>query len=186
MKALLATMKKCGIIISAATITFILIIAALVQFGYFEYFWDSRKIDSTNNDYSVVVTLSIGPNALIIKPYYTIIQIKSDKTITENTFRAIRWKYNPLHINRTYDNKIIKGKTRTLSDEEYNDLLKILENSDFGEIQREIDGTLWLDGNSTYITIKDDNGFIVVGGHCAESTDHRFKSIMDYIIGLLE
>ena len=186
MNALLAAMKKRGIVLSAATIIFILIIAALVQFGYFEYFWDSRKIDSANNDYSVVVTLSIGPDALIIKPYYTIIQIKSDKTITENTFRAIRWKYNPLRINRTYDDKIIKGQTRTLSDEEYNNLFNILENSDFEEIQREINGTPWFDGNDTYITIKNDNGLTIVGGPCAENTDHRFKCIMDCIIGLLE
>jgi len=180
-------MKKRIIILSALTIFLIILTTALIQYGYFEYILDNRKIDRENKDFTAVVTLSIGPNALIINPHYTIIQIRSDKTITENTFREIRWEYNPLHISRTYDDKIIKGKTRTLSDKEYDSLIDVLKTSDFGEIQREIDSAaLYLDGNSTYITIRDENGFSEVGGHCAENKDHRFKSMMDYICGLLE
>ena len=94
-------MKKRIIILSALTIFLFILITAFIQYGYFEYILDNRKIDRENKDFSAVVTLSIGPNALIMNPHYTIIQIRSDKTITENTFRAIRWEYNPLHITTT-------------------------------------------------------------------------------------
>ena len=174
-------MKKRIVILIVATIACAAIITALFQYGYFEYLLDSGKIDRTDKDYSVVVTLSIGPNALIIVPYVHIIQIKSDKTITENTFRVIEWPNN-----RTYDDKVIKGSTRTLSDDEYDTLLDILRNSDYQSIQREIDiADPWVDGNSTYITVRDGNSNNTVGGHCAEHKDERFKNIMDYVLGLL-
>lgn len=175
-------MKKRIFILTVAAIACAAIITAFVQYGYFEYLLDSGKIDRASNSHSVVVTLSIGPNALIIKPYEDIFQIKSDKTITENTFRVIQGLNN-----RTYDDKIIKGRIRTLSDDEYDTLLNILRNSDFESIQDEIDNAdLWLDGNSTYISVRDGDGFNIVGGHCAENKDARFKIIMDYILGLLD
>ena len=96
-----------------------------------------------------------------------------------NTFRGVN--------TRSYVDKIIKGKTKTLSDDEYNTLLEILRNSDFESIQNEIDNAaLWLDGYSTYITVRTGNDFDIVGGHCAENKDERFKNIRDYILGLLE
>ena len=166
------------------------IITAFAHYGYFEYILDSGKIDRSNNKDSVVVTLSIGPDALIIKPYDKIIQIKSDKTITENRFRIISRYNNPFRfmpIYRSYDDKIIKGRTRTLSNNDYDTLIDILRNSNFKSIQSEIDNADgWVDGNSTYITVVSDNGLDIVGGHCAECKDERFKSIMDYILGLLE
>ena len=82
-------MKKRIIIIAAVVIICTVILAVFVQFGYYEYILDSGKIDRNSKDYSVVVTLSIGPNALIIKPYNNIVQVRSDKTVTINTFRVI-------------------------------------------------------------------------------------------------
>ena len=175
-------MKKRIFLLAMAAIACAAIITACTRYGYFEYILDSRKIDRTNKSYSDVVTLSIGPNALAIKPYERIIQIKSDKTITDNTFRIIRWLKN-----RMYIDEIIKGRTKTLSDDEYDTLINILRNSDFESIQSKIDNAgPYLDGNSTYITVRDGNGINNVGGHCAEYKDEHFKNIMDYILGLLE
>jgi len=84
----------------------------------------------------------------------------------------------------SYDEKIIKGETVTISDKAYNTLLDILVNSDFESIQFNIDNILFVDGNSTYITVIDSNGFRSVGGHCAENSDERFEFIMDYILDL--
>ena len=182
-------MKKCIIVLAStvAAIACITIIVVFIQYGYFEYILDIWKIDRTEKSYSVVVTLSIGPNALTIKPYSDVIQIKSNKTITENTFREIRWPNDRFISIRYYGDKIIKGKTTTLSDDEYDTVLNILRNSDFESIQSNIDDAEpWLDGNSTYITTKDGNTFNIIGGHCAENKDKRFKYIMEYILGLLE
>ena len=181
-------MKKRVIIITVAAIACAAIIAALIQYGYIEYILDSGKIDHSNESYSVVVTLSIGPNGLLIKPYNDIVQVKSDKTITKNTFRVIRLPHNwVLTKSRSYDDKIIKGKTRILSDDEYDTLLEIIRSSDFKSIQREIDNdNNWLDGNATYITVSDGNVSYSVGGHCAEHKDEHFKDLMDNILGLLE
>jgi len=178
-------MKKRVIIIAVAAIVCAAVIAALNQYGFIEYLLDSRKIDQSNVSYPVVVTLSIGPNSLLIKPYNWIIQVKSDKTITVNTFRVIRLPHNWFIVkDRSYDDKIIKGKTRTLSDNEYDNLLEALRNSDFESIQREIDSFLVCDGNSTYITVRDDGAYSV-GGPDAEYIDKRFKDLVDYILGLL-
>jgi hypothetical protein len=89
---------------------------------------------------------------------------------------------------RSYDDVIIKGKTRNLSNDEYDMLFEIVRNSDLESIQREIDNmnNQWLDGNSTYITISDESGSLRIGGHCAEHIDERFKDLMNYILGLLE
>jgi len=174
-------MKKRIIILSVAAIICVAIIAVFIRIGYFEYILDGRKIDRSNESHSVVVTLSIGPNVLIIKPYTYIIQIKSDMTITDNTFREVRRTKN-----RTFGDKIIKGRTRTLSEDEYDTLLEILRSSDFNSIQHKIDKHCWTDGNYTYISIRDDNGLGMLGGHCAENSDERFKYMMDYILGLLE
>jgi len=180
-------MKKRVIIVTVAAIACAAIIAALIQYGFIEYLLDSGKIDHSNKSYSVVVTLSIGPNSLLIKPYNRIIQVKSDKTITVNTFRAIRLPHNWFIVkDRSYDDKIIKGKTRTLSDDEYDTLLEALRNSDIESMQREIESILVADGNSTYITVREDDGAYSVGGASAEHIDERFKDIMDYILGLLE
>ena len=181
-------MKKRVIIVTVAAIVCAAIIAALIQYGFIEYLLDSGKIDHSNKSYSVVVTLSISPNVLLIKPYDDIVQIKSDKTITENTFRIIRLPHNWILIKgRSYDDRVIKGKTKILSDDEYNTLLEIIRNSDFESIQRGIDNdNNWLDGNATYITVSDGNVSYSVGGQCAEHNDERFKDLMDYILGLLE
>ena len=180
-------LKKRGIIITVASVACAAIIAALVQYGYIEYLLDSRKIAHSNKSNYVVVTLSIGPNSLLKKPYNSIVQIKFDKTITENTFRVIRLPYNWFVAkDRTYDDIIIKGKTRTLSDNEYDTLLEALRNSDFESIQREIDNILVCDGNSTYITVREDDVAYSVGGPSAEYIDKRFKDLMDNILELLE
>ena len=180
-------MKKNVIIITVAAIVCAAITAALIQYGFLEYLLDSGKIDHSNKSYSIVVTLSIGPNSLLIKPYNRIIQVKSDKTITVNTFRAIRLPHNWFIVkDRSYDDKIIKGRTRTLSDIEYDTLLEALRNSDIESIQREIDSVLVCDGNSTYITVREDDGVYSVGGPIAELIDQRFKDLMDHILGLLE
>ena len=183
-------MKKRIIIIAAVVIICAAFLTVFVQFGYFEYILDSGKIDRNSKDYSVVVTLSIGPNALIIKPYNNIVQVRSDKTVTINTFRVIGWypnRFASIPVHRTYDDTIIKGKTKNLSDDEYEMLLEILKTSDFTSIQNEIDNaTPWLDGNSTYITVREGSNVNKVGGHCAENKDKRFKNIMDCILGFVE
>jgi hypothetical protein len=59
-------------------------------------------------------------------------------------------------------------------------------NSDFNSIQSEIDNApLYVDGNSTFISIRDGNDFYSIGGHCAENKDIRFRNIMDHILGLM-
>ena len=179
--------KKRIIIFSIVICIFIVIVSGLIRFGYIEYLLDNRKIDRSGEDYSVVVTLTIGAHVLAINPHDTIVQIRSDKTITENTFREIRWEYNPWRIYRTYDDQIIRGRSRTLLDDEYNTILEILRNSDFESIQSKIDSAgIYLDGNSTYISVRDRESLIIVGGHCAEGKDERFQSIVNHILNLLE
>ena len=174
--------KRIFILAAAAIIICAVIITDFIKYGYLEYMLDSRKIDRASENYSDVVTLLIGPHVLIKKPYVEIVQIKSDKTVTVNTFRVIRGSNN-----RDYTDKIIKGETRTLSDDEYNTLLEILRNSDFESTQNEIENDIsWVDGYSTYLIVRAGNDFDIVGGHCADGKDECFKNIMDYILGLLE
>jgi len=186
-------MKKKYIFIAVAAITFTAVLAVLYHYGYIEYIIDSGKIDRSKSSHSTVVTLQIGYPVLIKKPYDNIIQIKSDKTITENTFRVIKLRllstrtmYPPPR--RSYNDLIIKGKTRILSDSDYDSVIDMLRKSDFESIQTEIDNpdALWLDGNSTYISFMDDNEFHVIGGHCADGKSERFLDIMNSIIGISE
>ena len=177
-------MKKRVFIIVIVIFACTAVIIDFFSFGYLEHIFDNTKIDRSKTSYSKVITLSIGPHGLAPIQYENIIQIKSDKTITENTFRVIRRVIRETN-NRTYDDKIIRGKSRVLSDDEYNRLLSTLGYSDFESIQNGIDnGGMYLDGNSTYITIKDESSFIIIGGHCAEYKDKRFDVLMNYILDL--
>ena len=149
---------------------------------------DSANIDGTIENHSVVVTLSVDPHSLIIKPYYEIVQIKSDKTITEHAFRQLTGLITRL-ASCLYTDKIINGRTRTLSEDEYDTFIELLRNSDINSIQSEIDNAppyLDLDGHSAYITVKDGDDFYTFGGHCAGSKDIRFRNLMDHILGLVE
>ena len=70
--------KRIFILAAAAAIICAVIITDFMKYGYFEYLLDSRKIDRASEDYSDVVTLLIGPNVLIKRPYVEIVQIKSE------------------------------------------------------------------------------------------------------------